>query len=130
MWSSVWNRWCTARRFQKNGPCLLGCLNRCDSIEHYMGCKVVRQVGWKVLRLQPDNDYEERKRLWLGVTSWTNTREATCWYLLVYAVYMTTNGRRNSKEKGGEEEELKQHLRNAVEGHPKSAEVARGRWVI
>ena len=130
VWGLAWNRWTTARRFQKTDRCLLGCLDRCDSAEHYIGCPVARKVGWKKLRLAADNSYEERKKLWLATADWTNDREQTCWHLLVYAVFMTSNRRRSSREEGGEEDELKQWINNAVEGHLKSGRVVSSRWVV
>jgi hypothetical protein len=45
MWSLAWNRWCTSRRFQAHSPCTLGCGNGTDSVEHYLNCSVVRDVG-------------------------------------------------------------------------------------
>lgn len=129
VWGLAWNRWCTARRFQRHDRCMLGCEDRCDSAEHYFGCKVARQVGWKALRLPEKNTYEERKQLWLAATDKGDSSERTCWHLLVYAVFMTTNRRRESRERGGEAEEVKQWVRNAVEGHPKSAKALRDRWV-
>ena len=128
VWGLGWNRWCTARRFQRNGPCLLGCLDNCDSAEHYVGCKVARQAGWKMLKLPSDNDYEQRKVLWLGATDKTCDEEKTCWHLLVYSVFMITNRRRKSQDTRGALEELKQWCRRGVEGHLASGKVLGGRW--
>ena len=42
----VWNRWCTARRFQKQDPCVLCRLpDTRDSIEHYSSCDVSRKLA-------------------------------------------------------------------------------------
>jgi hypothetical protein len=44
--STMWNRWTTARRFQRRARCTLGCsLSAEDSIEHYSRCPVVRTVA-------------------------------------------------------------------------------------
>ena len=40
--STLLNRWCTERRFQREGPCLFGCVDQADSIEHYLACRVFR----------------------------------------------------------------------------------------
>jgi hypothetical protein len=78
VWGLAWNRWCTARRFQKQDRCLLGCEDCCDSAEHYVGCRVARKVGWRALRLPEGNDYEQRKKLWLTAADCMNTAESTC----------------------------------------------------
>ena len=54
--------WCTARRFQGRAPCVLGCPTGDDSGEHYMGCRFVREAGWRMLRLDPKEAYEDRKK--------------------------------------------------------------------
>ena len=128
VWSLAWNRWCTARRFQKCGQCLLGCDDWPDSAEHYMGCKVARKVGWNLLKLPSDSSYEDRKLEWLAATEASSPETKTAYYLLVYSVFMTTNRRRACGEKGGEEEELKQWVRRGVEGHQRSTKVLSRRW--
>ena len=55
--STLWNRWVTARRFQngehKDNCCQLGCGGGAeDSIEHYARCAQIRQVGVRYLRLR------------------------------------------------------------------------------
>ena len=39
VFSTFWNRWCTARRFQSESPCVFGCSSGEDCIEHYACCK-------------------------------------------------------------------------------------------
>lgn len=58
VFSTLWNRWCTPRRFQRRGcqenQCLLGCGGMAeDSIEHYSFCKAVRAVASSMLFLDP-----------------------------------------------------------------------------
>ena len=50
--STVWNRWCTERRFQRVGPCVLGCAGQEDSVEHYARCPIVREFGTQFVRLR------------------------------------------------------------------------------
>ena len=52
VFSAIWNRWCTLRRFQTRGNCRL-CNSRHteDSIEHYVFCSAVREVATRRLRL-------------------------------------------------------------------------------
>ena len=52
LFSSMWNRWCTARRFQEEGSCIFGCLgNDSDSIEHYAKCPVQVSFARNVLHI-------------------------------------------------------------------------------
>ena len=54
VFSTMWNRWTTARRFQNRAKCLLGCAGCAqDSIEHYCRCPTVRAVCLRTLRLDP-----------------------------------------------------------------------------
>ena len=103
-----------------------GCGDHEDSIEHF-GCRVARRIGWKVLRLPEKGDYDDRKKNLLGAAK-GRKEERTCWYFLAYAILKTTNRRRNNGGRGCADEELKQELRNAVEGDKQNDEVARGRW--
>ena len=127
VWGMAWNRWCTMRRFQRRSHCQLGCEGHEDSIEHYMGCRVARKIGWTMLRLPERGDYDERKRNLIGAAK-GEVVEQTCWYLLAYAILKPTNGRRNSGKRGGEAEKLRQDIPNAVGGHRKSGGVVRSRW--
>ena len=49
VWGLAWNRWCTARRFQKQDKCYLGCGKGEEGIEHYMGCATARLLGKRKL---------------------------------------------------------------------------------
>ena len=54
-YSTLWNRWTTARRFQGTARCLLGCgVEHGDSIEHYCRCSVTREVCDRTLALDPE----------------------------------------------------------------------------
>ena len=81
VWGLAWNRWCTARRFQKKDRCMLGCGRGEDSAEHYMGCSIARKVGWAVLKLPENGDYEERKKSMLGAAGRSKEKK-TCWHYL------------------------------------------------
>jgi hypothetical protein len=126
-WGLTWNRWCTARRFQSRAPCVLGCGKGEDSIEHYWCCPVAREAGKRVLRV--DGDADSRKANMLGVARFANREEQTCWALLTYAVYMTTNASRKGGGQTGKVQELSQHIRQAVEGHKSSAACLTARWL-
>jgi hypothetical protein len=45
------NGWCSHRRFQGHGPCILGCGRGEDSIEHYALCKFTGELGANLLAL-------------------------------------------------------------------------------
>ncbi len=85
-------------------------------------------MGWKKLRLDKDEEYEARKKSLMGASK-CNNEEATCYAILAYALFRTVG---NNQKKAGDEkdmgEEIAQHIRNAVEGHAKSALVIRNRW--
>ena len=62
--STIWNRWVTARRFQRRGlpcnRCVLGCPGHAeDSIEHYSRCAVVWAFAARVMQI----DIQHEKRL-------------------------------------------------------------------
>ena len=125
-WGLVWNRWCTARRFQGHAACVLGCGNGEDSIEHYWSCAVVKEAGRRMLRIEADPT--PRKACMLGAARYSNDDEHACWALLVYGVYMTTNTTRQHCESGGKVQEIMQHVRQAVEGHKRSSACLSARW--
>ena len=134
-WGCVWNRWCTARRCQSQAPCLLACDSGCDSAHDYMGCAVGRGAGR--LSLCTEGDYNARKQSMLGVARYQSEAEQTYWAILVYGIYMTTNGRRYSPKvqdtstgsyRTEAVQELMQHCRNAVTGHSGSTRCLNALW--
>ena len=131
VWGLVWNRWCTSRRFQQKSPCVLGCSDSEDSIEHYLGCKIAKEAGRRMLKI--DEGFARRKQLMLATTRFKNDDEQTCWAILTYGIYMVTNEHRGQQGKTAEPEELiqeiMQHVRQAVMGHRAAARTLRTRWV-
>ena len=92
---TLWNGWCSHRRFRKrahnSNHCLLGCGGDAeDSIEHYYHCPAVQKVGEDYLRLKVCN--ERALNLWLlneyvlGID-----RHLMCTALLIYGTHMATN---------------------------------------
>ena len=131
--STIWNRWTTARRYQKrqhpDNHCVLGCGGQAeDSIERYCRCQTVRAVGANYLRLWGDID--------LGAFVLADARlqdeeSLTCVAVLVYATFMATN---RFRREGGTSEQvakdaLEQFCRSAVKGHQRSQRVVDNRWV-
>ena len=132
VWGLVWNRWCTARRFQGEAPCVLDCGKGEDSIEHYIGCQVGREAGRRLLRV--DALYAQRKLFMLNATRFQDDAEQTCWAILTYALYIATNTHRGNPLTTStlEEatEEVMHHTRQGVQGHAHASRVLRSRWIV
>ena len=130
VWGMAWSRWCTARRFQGCKPCLLGCGSGGNSIEHYVGCSIGREVGRRMLRIEAC--YGGRRCSMMGACKYPSGQEQNCWAVFVYGLYMATNYRRNNKSCMGPSEETVQEVmqfcRRAVEGHPKSCRILNTLW--
>ena len=92
---TLFNGWCTARRFQiADARCLFGCAygkqEGCyDSIEHYAHCSIVEAFATQVMHLPSDTVGGMLNFLSLdrGVADDTRTLQL----LLLYAVYAATN---------------------------------------
>ena len=57
---SLWNGWCTARRFQGHAGCCFGCPDGEDSVEHYANCREVAIVASALLDLPRAASQESR----------------------------------------------------------------------
>ena len=103
VFSTIWNRWPTARRFQQRSSarnrCMLGCPGRAeDSLEHYGRCKVLLGFACRRLNLRFAND--DALPYWMFVAhnrlanneADTQTKIA----VLAYAAYRTTNAIRSA----------------------------------
>jgi len=92
---TLWNGWCTARRFQDQSPahdrCWLGCARGAhDSIEHYCRCPVSLDVLRRKLRI----DVLPQQALAYMLLSHPCVRDdeiLALTALFTYAVYMATN---------------------------------------
>jgi len=128
VWGLVWNRWCTARRFQTHTQCALGCGHGDDSIEHYVCCRVTRAVGRTFLRIQAST--EDRCGKMMGWAGYHDEDERRCWAILTYGVYVATNSarRRPPHIQAEREQELSQHCRQASEGHGPTMRCILKRW--
>ncbi len=79
--------------------------------------------------LRIDGEADPRKANMLGVARFASLEEPTCWALLTYAVYMTTNAsRKHGGHQTGKVQEMMQHVRQAVEGHKGSTACLKARW--
>ena len=134
--STIWNRWCTPRRFQRRGSednrCLLGC-GGCaeDSIEHYARCRAVRRTADSYLALGSTGTIDIEHFLLAADVLRNNDDALVCIAVLIYATYTSTNtirAKKNSVSHDSAFEMLKQNCRDAVMGHRGSSKVIDSRW--
>ena len=128
--STIFNRWTTARRFQRRGcisnQCWLGCDAGCeDSIEHYAKCPTLRDFSIAVFSMREiDLDIGI---FTMAVTTCGLPDMLTKIAILVYAAYTVTNSNRARGERPVRKDyamdALKQASINAVAGHSKSMKV-------
>ena len=70
---TLWNRWCTARRFQEEGACIFGCPGEAqDSIEHYTRCPVQLHFARNVLHI-PAEHTGIFNRFYSSTLTWTQS---------------------------------------------------------
>ena len=136
--SAFWNRWTTARRYQKRhlpeNQCRLGCKtcinNPEDSLEHYFHCRIAQTIGGKYLKLYDMGQTRINKIL--QAHKYTDQDECILWGILTYAIYIASNKARAEgiwyTEKQGQEA-LKQGIRRAVMGHQYSSKLLRSLFI-
>ena len=115
-----WNGWCTRRRFQQEGPCVLACSTKAaDSIEHYIYCPVFRAVLDSFLHLPRFSTMQEF--LLLEHRLWSDTRLIVS-AVAVHALYTTFNHARLSGPGAKEylEEYMQRTCYHAVLNHSRS----------
>ncbi|CAK0898423.1 unnamed protein product [Prorocentrum cordatum] len=130
VFSTGWNRWCTARRFQRRAAtsnfCKLGCGGVAeDSIEHYTRCRAVRRFHATSMRIDADWLLPH----WLVVHHTQRSDvDLVLGALRAYAVYRATNAARalGGMTAEGAARALQQALRDAVAGHRGAERVLRG----
>ena len=134
VFNTLWNRWVTARRFQKRGHdcdrCLLGCntASANDSIEHYLVCPVVLSFARTRLSMHLDSA-SSRMQLLLAALP-PNPRRAAQWWakcaLLIYSIYRTTNTARHRTPlpPGEARRALQEALYEGAKHHPTATRLA------
>jgi hypothetical protein len=128
---TLWNRWTTARRFQRRGAlhnrCLLGCGTSAeDSIEHYLRCPSAMAVATRTLRMN-----EITWEMMLLSARGMGEDSLLGVSLLTYAIYNATNLYRHRGGPIGKEvaiEAMNQLCMNAVQGHAASTRWLDERW--
>lgn len=101
MFRTMWNGWCTARRFQQrsqNGCRLSASCSGEDSIEHYSCCAVTWTFAARRLRLT--RMVPELQAFLLLDSARHSVARLTRMSLLVYAVYNVVNRMRASNQRG------------------------------
>jgi hypothetical protein len=110
---TLWNGWCTARRFQRVSPCCLGCDDIAqDSIEHYCRCPVMhefafRRFGLKSSRFTPEH--------FLCIAKGMSDADLIAMAAVVYATYRATSFYRGRPRPG------KTKVQDALEEYCKGA---------
>jgi len=130
VFSTIWNRWTTKRRFQASGSCLLGCSERAsDSIEHYCRCAVVQRVCRQFLNLDP-RVYTGMHAFLLTHPGIVSKESLTALSLLIYSVYNVTNRlRANGPLSDGIYDALCQMCREGAKGSELAVRTLRERWL-
>ena len=117
---TMWNGWCTARRFQGTGTCLLGCCyDNTDSIEHYSRCPQVSTLRGK-LGL-PASKFQSLPGF-LNCISGITDEELQLNSLVVYATYSSVNTIRHTGRlcTAQVQHMLMEYCKLAAAGHTKS----------
>jgi hypothetical protein len=132
--STLWNRWCTHRRFQQRrsatNKCLFGCSHSAeDSIEHYFHCTLTQDTLRKQLNLTPELFANIHSGL-LCDSNIQTTDQLTAIALLTYALYNTTNHLRHNPHTPHHHipDMLAQFVREGAKGHPLASAVLDNRW--
>ena len=91
---TMWNGWCTGRRFQQAGQCCFNCgayWDNVDSIEHYSRCEIVVDFAKHRLGIRP-NIWTIGHLTALGFSEGNcSTEELTVRTIWVYSVYRAHN---------------------------------------
>ena len=131
--STVWNRWTTARRFQQRqsttNRCVLGCsCSAEDSIEHYMHCRIIHEFARSRLRLERLDPYA--LLMASDDMQWNDAGRLTRLAILVYCAYRATQTARNQPQvdEAVAKQMLGHMLKEAVRDHAASARVLREVW--
>ena len=133
VFSTIWNRWTTARRFQQressNNVCVLGRSPTAeDSIEHYSRCLLAQGLA-KHLRLDPTT--QVNLHTFNLCNPHISTREElTTSAILIYSMYRATNTFRRNREarQNVVSDALCQWTREAVFEHTVSSSILDNVW--
>jgi hypothetical protein len=135
VFSTVWNRWATKRRWQQRSSALNICQLNCgteaeDSIEHYSRCPRTQELARRFLRLDPLRQVNLHSFMMCNPHT-SSDADLTATALLVYAVYRTTNCQRFQQMLTETEDiisAMKQFAREGAKGHSNAKKVIDSRW--
>ena len=131
---TIFNGWCTHRRFQrrhsKSNLCVFKCNSSAeDSIEHYCRCEVVRKVAAHTFHMS--YNCEHALDLWaLSSKALDNQDHLHSIGLLIYGVYNAFNSIRNGHITNAQQAfyAIVQHCKQGAMGHPRSMTHIDSRW--
>jgi len=131
---TLWNGWCTARRFQNQSPshdrCWLGCGGGAhDSIEHYSRCPVGHGVLRHSLRIEVVP--QQALTLWLLSHRCHQSDEVLALTaLFIYSVYMATNHYRLTHVANPYRaaDAIRQYIIQGCQGQEQLVQWVEGRW--
>ena len=132
---TLWNGWCTKRRFGSQGRCLFCGCQKGDALEHISVCRTLAQFGTEHLRLQYHGGQQHRRMafLLLDPPSELSDERLTLGALRVAASYqLHCKFRRRPDSLDGEgvvRRALEQSCKELVQGHERSLSVYDKRWV-
>lgn len=136
VFTTLWNGWCTHRRFQRRGWPTNKCLFKCsvaaeDSIEHYCRCPVVLRVSEKLLHISYPPE--------LGLDIWALS--SGCFHdidklrtiaLLIYGAFNAFNSIRYKGISCEEQayQAIVQHIKQGTSGHAECTRHLDSRWLV
>ena len=133
--STLWNRWTTGRRFQRQDVCVLGCSPAAaDSIEHYACCPIIRTAARRFLGLhmRPWPHALCDFMLTTGPPSAAHPSRACLTHsaILLYVAYNITNAARHKAPRTGAEAVamMQQAIAEGVRDHPRSQRIMAEPW--
>ena len=134
VFSTMWNRWNTHRRWQRrhtsSNRCLLGCEGAAeDSIEHYCCCRLTRRILQKQFNL-PDELFANLHSFLLCNANINTTEHLTCIALLIYGIYNATNHFRHNPTKNTTHiyDATVQWIREGARHHSNASRTLVNRW--
>ena len=131
---TLWNGWCTHRRFQRrllpSNRCVLGCIGGAeDAIEHYCRCPTILRVARHTLKFS--YAVQGALDLWALNNSWLDDKDnLRAFALLVYGSFMTFNSCRYAKLSDSNQvfECIVQHCKQGAMGHATCMTFLDRRW--
>ena len=130
---TLFNGWCTRRRFQARGRCLFGCRMGADAVDHYIECSRLHQQGLRQLRLPIPADFADRGALFLllAAPSQLPDEALTRRALLLSAAYRLHCAHRRRPPIEDEEtlrRALAQALKESARGHARATRSLDSVW--